>query len=40
VLGFKQYDKNGREAAQMSSLDKLMGVSRREIIMGDEIRKI
>jgi hypothetical protein len=39
VLGLKQKDKNRTEAEQMNSLGKLMGVSRREIIMGDEIRK-
>ena len=39
MLGLKQYDKNRTEATQMSPLGKLMGVSRREIIMGDEIRK-
>jgi hypothetical protein len=39
VLGLKQKDKHRTEAAQMNSLGKLMGVSRRENIIGDEIRK-
>ena len=39
MLGLKQKNKNRTEAAQMNSLGKLIGISRREIMMGDEIRK-
>jgi hypothetical protein len=36
VLGLKQLDKNITEAAQMSFLSKLMGVSKRQLIMCEE----
>jgi hypothetical protein len=39
VLGLKRQDKNRTRAAQISSLGKLMGVYRREIIMVDATRK-